>query len=199
MSSTYKLFGDNKFIFSVVKDIQLSAPALGNDLTVISNWDFQWKVQEQEVIFSKKTKKLLHPFHPNLSFNIPLKNSIFQKHLGFTLDVKLNFDEHIKNIAQNISKTMGLLRRFQPILPRPSILTIYKTFIRSQLGYADVIYDQAYNSSFHEKLESLQYNACLAITGATRGTSSEKLYQEFGLESLKLRRWFRKLVIFIRY
>ena len=87
---------------------------------------------------------------------------------------------------------MDLLRRCQPILPRSSLLTIYKTFIRSQLDFADVIYDQAYNSSFHEKLESLQYNACLAITGAIRGTSSEKLYQELGLESLKSRRWFRK-------
>ena len=88
---------------------------------------------------------------------------------------------------------MGLLRRFQPILPRSSLLTIYKTFIRSQLDFADVIYDQACNSSFHEKLESIQYNAFLAITGAIRRTSSKKIYQQLGLESLKLRRWFRKL------
>ena len=54
---------------------------------------------------------------------------------------------------------MGLLRRFQPILPRSYLLTIYKTFIRSLLDYADVIYDQDYHSSFLEKLESLQYNA----------------------------------------
>ena len=78
--------------------------------------------QAQEVIFSRKTKKLLHPC---LSFNdIPLKSSISQKHLGLTLDVKLNFVEHIKNITQKISKTMGLLRRFLPILPRSSLLTI---------------------------------------------------------------------------
>ena len=88
---------------------------------------------------------------------------------------------------------MGLLRRFQLILPRSFLLPIYKTFIRSQFDYADVIYDQAYNSSFHEKLESLQYNACLAITGVIRGKSSEKLYQESELESLKSGGWFRKL------
>ena len=93
---------------------------------------------------------------------------------------------------------MGLFRRFQPILPRSSLLTIYKTFIRSQLNFADGIYDQAYNSSFHEKLESLQYNACLTITGAIRKTSSENLYQELGLESLKSRRWFRKLCQFYK-
>ena len=65
---------------------------------------------------------------------------------------------------------MGLLRRFQPILPRLFQLTIYKTVTRSQLDFADVICDQAYNSSFHEKFRSLQYNACLAITGAIKGT-----------------------------
>ena len=150
----------------------------------------------QEAKFNRKTKKLLQSC---LSFNdIPLKNSISQIHLGLTLDVKLNFVEHIENITQKISKTMGLLRRLQPILPISSLLTIYKTFIRSHLDFADVIYDQACNSSFHEKLESLQYNAYLATTGAIRGISSEKLYQELGLESLRLRRWFRKLCNFYK-
>ena len=33
-------------------------------------------------------------------------------------------------------------------------------------------------SSFHQRLESLQYNAALAITGAICGISEEKLYTE---------------------
>ena len=53
--------------------------------------------------------------------------------------------------------------------------------------------------SFHQKLESIQYyNACLAITGTIRGVSKEKLYQEIGLESLQLRRWYRKLGMFYK-
>ena len=85
-------------------------------------------------------------------------------------------------------------------MPRSSLLTIYKTFIRSQLDYADIIYDQAYNSAFHDKLEFIQYNACFAITGAIRGTLTEKIYQglELGLESLKSRRWCRKLYHFYK-
>ena len=128
-----------------------------------------------------------------------MNNSLFQKHLGLTLDIKLNFSEHIKSITKKVSKTMSLLRKFQQILPRSTLLTIYKTFVRSRLDYADMIYDRAYNSAFQDKLESIQYNACLAITGAIRGTSTEKIYQELGLESLKSRRWFRKFVIFITY
>ena len=57
----------------------------------------------------------------------------------------------------------------------------------------DVIYDQPNNNRLSEKIESIKYNAALAITGAIRGTSREKLYQELGLQSLKDRRWLRRL------
>ena len=80
----------------------------------------------------------------------------------------------------------------------PALLTIYKSFIRPHLDYSDIIYDQAYNLSFHQKLESIQYNTALALTGAIRGSSREKLYQELGLESLQLRRWYRKLCCFYK-
>ena len=53
-------------------------------------------------------------------------------------------------------------------------------------------------TSFHEKLEIFQYNASLSITSARRGTSKEKLYQEFGFESFQDRRWFRKLCTFYK-
>ena len=66
---------------------------------------------------------------------------------------------------------MGLIRKSQPILSRFSFLSIYKTFVRLHLDYGDMIYDQTYNASFQRKLESIQYSACLAITGTIRGTS----------------------------
>ena len=42
-------------------------------------------------------------------------------------------------------------------------------------------------------MHGFQYNACLAITEAICGSSSEKLYQELGFEYLEQRRWYRKL------
>ena len=45
--------------------------------------------------------------------------------------------------------------------------------------------DQPQNESLCEKIESVQYKAALAITGAIQGTSREKMYQELRLESLK--------------
>ena len=97
---------------------------------------------------------------------------------------------------RKISRTIGLLRKLHNLLQR-ALITIYKAFIRPHLNYGDILYDQAY-MSFHQKLESVQYNACLAITGAIRGTLKEKLYQEKGSESLQLHRWYRKLGMFYK-
>ena len=109
------------------------------------------------------------------------------------LDKKLNFEEQLKKVESNVNKTIGIIRKLQNVLPRSALLTIYKSFIRPHLDYGDIIYDKAFNESFHAKLESLQYNATLAITGAIRGSSTEKIYEKLGLESLKSRRWYRKM------
>ena len=82
--------------------------------------------------------------------------------------------------AQNIAKHWGLLQKLQNILPRPVLLTIYKCFIRPHLEYGYIIYDQADNLFFQQKLESIQYNAVLALAGTIRGSSRKKLNQELG-------------------
>ena len=112
------------------------------------------------------------------------------------LDSNLSYEYHIKSIINKVNKAIRLFRKFQLILPRHSLITVYKAFIRPHLEYGDVIYERAFNKSFHQRLESILYNAAIAITGKIRGTSSEKLFQELGLETLKPRRWFRKIYLF---
>ena len=108
--------------------------------------------------------------------------------MGIILDTQLKFDDHLKMVSGRISKTEGLLRKLQNPLPRVALITIHKAFITPNLKYDDILYDQACIMSFHQRLESIQYNACLAITGAVRGTLKKNLYQELGVESLQLRR-----------
>ena len=81
----------------------------------------------------------------------------------------------MESINKKISETIHLLRKFQQVLQKSSLLSIYKTFIRSRLDYANIIHWQAYNPTFYDKFESVQYNVCLTITDAIRGTSTENL------------------------
>ena len=47
-------------------------------------------------------------------------------------------------------------------------------------------------------LESTQYQAALAVSGAWKGTNTEKIYNELGWETLDQRRMFRRLVQFYK-
>ena len=125
-----------------------------------------------------------------------MTQSTTQKHLGMLLDVNLDFQGHLKNNSK-INKATGLLRKLHNTLPRLSLLTIYKSFIRPHLDYVEIIYDQAYTASFHQKIESVQYNSALAITGAIRGTSKEKLYDELGLETLGKKKLVQETVLLL--
>ena len=60
------------------------------------------------------------------------------------------------------------MKKLNNILPRKVLLTIYKLLVRPHLDYGDILYHQPYNESINSKLESIQYNATLAITGAIR-------------------------------
>ena len=84
------------------------------------------------------------------------------------LDTKLDFSLHLKNVQNKVNKTIGFLRKLQDTLPRTSLITIFKSFIRPHLDYGEIIYDRIYNTSFRRSIKSIQYNAALAVTGAAR-------------------------------
>ena len=97
-----------------------------------------------------------------------------QKHLGLKLDEKLHFKEHLKDKFAIANKGIGMLKKLSNYFPRHSLVTIYKALKRPHLDYADIIYDKSNNMNICNRIESLQYNAALAITDAIRGSSKEK-------------------------
>ena len=123
--------------------------------------------------------------YPSLVFNgtkIQLANS--QRHLGLILDSKLDFNEHIDNKINKYNKIIGIRIWLSLIMSRKSFLTIYKSFVRPNLDYTDIICDKPFNGSSKQKIEMVQYKAALEITGAIKGRSHDRLYQELGSESL---------------
>ena len=74
-------------------------------------------------------------------------------HLGMLLNIRLDFQEHWKSLLKKVNKTVELLRKFQNILPKSALLTIYKRFVRTHLDYGGIIYHQALNNSFYQKTQ----------------------------------------------
>ena len=120
----------------------------------------------------------MKPFHPSVYLNnVPVSLTSVHKHLGMLLDGKLSSEHHLKFVINKVKETIGLLCKSQKHLPWQSLITIYISFIQPHLDYGDTVYDRAFNESVHKKLESIQYNAAIAIPETIRGTSSEKFFQ----------------------
>ena len=194
MESLVKLFADDTSLFSTVHDPSKSAKLLNDDLQKISDWAFKWKMlfnpdvtkQAQEVIFSRKSNKTDHPV---VYFNeASVAKASCQKHLRMHLDEKLNFNTHIKEKIAKVNKGTGIIRKLAHLLPRESLITIYKSFVRPHIDFGDIIYDQPNNEHFCNVTEIVQCNTALAITGAIKGTYQQNIYNELGLESLCFRR-----------
>ena len=60
------------------------------------------------------------------------------KHLGLILDKKLNFNNHLSDKISKANKGIGIIRRLYKILPRSSLVNIYKIFIGSHLDYITI-------------------------------------------------------------
>ena len=109
----------------------------------------------------------MKPSHPNVYFNnILVSSTSVHEHFEVLLDYKLSYQHHLKSVLNKVKKTIVLLRKFQQSLPKQFLITIYKSFIRPHLDYGDVLYDRAFNELLNKNLESIQYNAVMAITEA---------------------------------
>ena len=126
--------------------------------------------QTQDIIFSRKTKKTIHPW----TFFSVLGKVFSKKHLEIHLDSKLFRDIHIKIVLTDMSKALALLQKCEIELPRPPLINIYKVFIKSHVYCGTIFFDQIFHNSLHQRLEPTQYNAVIPITRATRKTSNKK-------------------------
>ena len=131
LTSNTKLLADGTSLLSIVQNINSTANDLKSNLMKISYCAFQWKMrfnpdprkQAQEVIFSRKINNIDYP--PLYFSNSLVKSSSTHKHLGLILDIKL--DLQLKNVQNQVNKTIGLLRKHQDTLPRASLITIFKS------------------------------------------------------------------------
>ena len=65
--------------------------------------------QAQEVIFSRKYTEEDHP--PKYFNDIPVTQTIVQKHIGMYLDEKLNYNTHIKEKLSKVYNGIGLSQK----------------------------------------------------------------------------------------
>ena len=89
------------------------------------------------------------------------------------------------------------MRKLKFKLDRRSLQTIYFSFIRPLLEYADVVWDNCTQYEVND-LEKIQNEAARIVSGATKLVSINSLSLEIGWESLSSRRKKHKLRLFFK-
>ena len=153
----------------------------------------------EEVIFSSKRLKPAYP--PLFLGGNEVTVKAEHKHLGMILDSKLDFQSHTKEAITKARRGIGMIRYLSKYVSRDVLDQIYKLYVKPHLDYGDIIYhrdDPHMQMNFTQRLQQTQYSAALAVTGAWRGTSRQRLYDELGWETLYHRRWYRRLCHFFK-
>ena len=131
--------------------INMSRATLTKNLGLTKYWAFQWNMQSnpdqnqqaQELYFSKKNgnRKSL-----DLTFNKSnVASSPSVKRLGMLPDSGLNFNEHVQSKTNKCYKIIRLIKKLSIHLPREALFRIYKSFVRPNLDYGDIIFDKPNN------------------------------------------------------
>ena len=77
---------------------------------------------------------------PNFSYDdITIKNASEEKILGITINNKLNFKSHLKNICKKANQKLNALARITKLTSSLQRKTLLNSFIKSQFSYCPLI------------------------------------------------------------
>jgi len=194
------LFADDSSLLEIVKNPFDSAAILNSDLSKIHSWACQWLMElnpqkTEEMCISVKRHPIVHP--PLYLDNCVIQTVITHKHIGVILSSNMSWDAHVNHIVSKVSKSVDLFSGLKFRLPRNVLETLYKSYIRPCLEYADVIWHGT-TSEQSNLIERIQYHCSIVVTGAIRGSSYLLCRQELGWETLSDRRHVHRLCLFFK-
>ena len=198
IQSHIKLFADDTSLYVVIdKNEQTCIQQLNRDLDTINNWAKRWLVtfnpdKSESLHITLKPNQIASPIYlDHQELNLVTSH----KHLGLTFNNSLTWNDHVDGIFTAANKKVTLLTKLKHILDRKTLQTMYCSFVRPSMEYASVIWNNC-NDCDSDRLESVQRRAARVITGGIVRTSTDLLYEEVGLESLKNRRERSMLLFF---
>lgn len=140
------------------------------------------------VIFTRKTKPSRIP---EITYrNVPIKYYNSTKYLGLIFDSKLKWDIHLKDLKSKSIQKLNILKIVSKQhwgADRKSLLTLYRSLVRSKLDYGSMIYNSAREKTLQILNPVHNHGIRLAI-GAFCSTPVLSLYVEANELPLEKRR-----------
>ena len=191
IGSNIRLFADDTSLFIIVENPDTSAKLLNLDLekfrTLAKTWLVSFNPKKTEsLLISRKLNKHVHP-------SLLMDNQIItevdsRKHLGVFLSNDCTWHKHMDYVTEKACVEWMSWEGWS------SLETIYLTFIRPILEYADVVWDICTNYEKQE-LDKIQTEAARIVTGATKLVSLHAFFDEVKWEPLAARRMKHRLLL----
>ena len=191
------MFADDLAIWITRKNYRESQDIMQSALRLISKWCEHWG------FFLSPTKSAVMVFKRGKAANdiqLKIKNQTIPKvetykYLGFILDTRLTFRDHIEQLRIRCLKRINILKCVSGCnwgADRKSLTLLYCSLVRSVLDYSAPVLSIVCPTN-QRLIESIQSNCLRIITGAFRTTPVTALQAEINLPSLENRRIYQML------
>jgi hypothetical protein len=140
-----------------------AAQKLDEDLQRLHEFGEEWLLEfeptkSQSLLVSNKGARGRARHRPLSMGGFTVEEKEQLKALGFVVDSKGNWSQHVQAVAGEARKRLGAIRRVAHLLDNQSIMMAYKAFVRSKIEYGNLVYWGASNTNLG-KLDKVQQSA----------------------------------------
>jgi hypothetical protein len=200
VKNNLRLFADDSMLFAAVRDDH-DKTVLQADLDAICKWSEDWMLRFN--VTKSCHLSISRKRHPKM-FNFTMNGEVVPKsenarYLGAAMNSSLSWNDHIKSIAGQASRTLGFLKRNFYGCSKNAKLALYKSLVRSKLEYCSSVWDP-YTKTNIDLLEAIQNRAARFIANNyNHNYSVSALKSAIGLQSLEQRRQTARLCTFYKF
>ena len=139
-SLSFILFADDTNIFLSHHDLRALVQTFNTEITHVIDW---FKANKLSLNVSKtnfihfKTGNKTNKIKITID-NTDIKPVDSSKFLGVIIDQNLNWHKHITKITNQISRSLGIIKKFRSILPSNILFSLYNTLILPYISYCNV-------------------------------------------------------------
>ena len=195
-----KAYADDTQVLVEGRDVSEVKEKLQKAIAIAQNWfnrnSLQINPSKTEILIVRtkrsSTSNCTIDVEDGLS-TIQIAPSSQIKILGVTIDDRLTWSQHIKQMKGRVTNIVRHLARASKLLPRNAKRLLYDALVCPHLSYADVVWDGCLQQQRME-LQRVHNFAARVIVGANSRTPSGPILEELGMVPLADKRRIHQAV-----
>ena len=188
------LFADDTKILKTIDSVEDSL-VVQDDINELEKWSQDWLLKfhpdKCHVLTIGKFSNIKHAHRYQLGGN-ELEHVFEEKDLGVLIDSELTFEEHISKQVNKANSILGVIKRSFNDLSPSAFCTLYTTFVRPHLEYAQSVWQPKLRRNIN-LIEGVQRRATKSIPQYRNLPYGERL-RRLQIPSLEFRRLFCDMV-----